>query len=213
MAKPSSSFLVAVVLLAAGASSRMGKPKMLLPWGKTTIIGHLINAWRGQSVEQIAVVCAPGDAAINAELDRLGLPKQNRIANPDAARGMFSSIQSAAQWKGWNERLTHWAIVLGDQPHLPASVLSSLLDFARDRPEKICQPSRNGRPRHPVLFPAVAFQKLAMSNEENLKQFLERMCADVELIEINDPALDLDLDTPADYEEARRVFAEREKGS
>ena len=213
MTKPSSSFLVAVVLLAAGASSRMGKPKMLLPWGKTTIIGHLIKAWRGQSVEEIAVVCAPGDAAINAELDRLGFPKQNRIDNPDAARGMFSSIQCAARWKGWNERLTHWAIVLGDQPHLPASVLGSLLDFARERPEKICQPSRNRRARHPVLLPKPVFRNLAISTDANLKEFLERMFADVELIEVNDPALDLDLDTPADYEEARRVFAEREKGS
>jgi len=207
MTKPSSSFLVAVVLLGAGASSRMGKPKMLLPWAQSTILGHLIDLWKQLGAEQIAVVCAPRDQALNAELDRVGLPREDRIVNPAPVRGMFSSIQCAAQWNGWNVNITHWAIVLGDQPHLPPSILRSLLDFARERPDKICQPSRNARPRHPVLLPAAAFRKLATSNDQNLKQFLERMSAAVELIEVDHPAFDLDLDTPADYEKARRLFA------
>src|SRR5438552_18542235 len=109
MTKPSSSFLVAVVLLVAGASSRMGKPKMLLPWGKSTIIGHLIGVWKQLRVEDLAVVCAPRDQALNAELDHVGLPREHRIVNPDPARGMFSSIQCAAQWKGWDAKITHWA--------------------------------------------------------------------------------------------------------
>jgi len=49
-----------VVILAAGASSRMGQPKMLLPWGKTSIIGHLIEQWQQGRPEQIAVVTAVG---------------------------------------------------------------------------------------------------------------------------------------------------------
>src|SRR2546425_4724028 len=160
MPNRSRSFSVAVVLLAAGASSRMGKPKMLLPWGKTSVLGHLIDVWKQLGTEQIAVVCAAGDAATDVELDRLRFPQENRIANPNPSLGMFSSIQCAAQWRGWDAKITHWAIVLGDQPHLPASVLRSLLDFARHRPEKICQPSRNARPRHPVLLPTAAFRKL-----------------------------------------------------
>src|SRR5258706_9157205 len=121
MTKPSSSFLVAVVLLGAGASSRMGKPKMLLPWAQSTILGHLIELWKQLGAEQIAVVSAPEDAALNAELDRVDLRAEDRIVNPDPGRGMFSSIQCAAEWNGWNANITHWAIVLGDQPHLPES--------------------------------------------------------------------------------------------
>ena len=206
MPNRSPSFSLAVVLLAAGASSRMGKPKMLLPWGQNTILGHLIDVWKKVGAEQIAVVYAERDGALNAELDRLAFPQENRITNPDPARGMFGSIQCAAQWKGWRSGLTHWAIALGDQPHLPSSLLRSLLDFVRKRPQKICQPSRNARPRHPVLLPAAVFRKLATSNDQNLKQFLERMSADVELIEMDDPSLDLDLDTPTDYEKARQAF-------
>ena len=49
-----------VVILGAGASSRMGRPKLLLPWGDTSIIGHLIEQWRALAAAQIAVVRRPG---------------------------------------------------------------------------------------------------------------------------------------------------------
>src|SRR5947207_464975 len=60
---------VGVVLLAAGASSRMGQPKLLLPWRATTVLGHLIEQWQKLSAQQIAVVCAAGDQAIEQELN------------------------------------------------------------------------------------------------------------------------------------------------
>ena len=49
-----------VVILGAGASTRMGRPKLLLPWGDTSIIGHLLGQWRGLGARPIAVVCRPG---------------------------------------------------------------------------------------------------------------------------------------------------------
>ena len=107
---------VGVVILAAGRSRRMGRPKLLLPWAKTTVLGHLLGQWQTFGAKQVAVVCAVGDQAIQGELDRLGFPAANRIFNPAPDRGMFSSVQCAAQWAGWQQGLTHWAIVLGDQP-------------------------------------------------------------------------------------------------
>ena len=58
------SFSVGVVILAAGRSARMGRPKLLLPWGETSVLGHLIKQWQALGARQIAVVCAPGDQAI-----------------------------------------------------------------------------------------------------------------------------------------------------
>jgi len=66
-----------VVILAAGASSRMGKPKMLLPWGGTTVLGHLIVQWKALRAGQIAVVLATGDQPVSAQLDRLDFPGAN----------------------------------------------------------------------------------------------------------------------------------------
>jgi molybdenum cofactor cytidylyltransferase len=200
------SISLGVVILAAGASSRMGQPKMLLPWGKTTVLGHLINLWTRLGAVQTAVACAAKDTAMAAELDRLKFPAANRIFNPEPERGMFSSIQCAARWHGWNPTLTHWAIALGDQPHLRPETLQTVIDFAAVQPGKICQPSRHGRARHPVVLPETAFKKLAVSQDETLKQYLQSQSADLRQVELDDPRFDLDLDRPEDYERARQMY-------
>jgi len=209
---PSRDISLGVIILAAGASSRMGQPKLLLPWSDTTVLGHLIAVWRELGATQIAVVVAPDNTGTQTELNRLNLPGENRITNPQPGRGMFSSIQCAARWTGWNPAVTHWAIVLGDQPHLQIKTLRALLDFAAQQPDKICQPARNGRGRHPVLLPAVVFKKLSGSSLENLKEFLQTMEADIARTELDDAGLDFDMDTPADYERARQLFGGAQPG-
>ncbi len=206
---PVSNYGLGVVILGAGRSTRMGKPKLLLPWGATTVLGHLINQWRALGAAQVAVVHAADDAAILAELHRLAFPAENRIANPDADRGMFSSILCAAQWRGWQPTppphvvgyaLTHWAIVLGDQPHLRRETLERLIAFTRQHPEQICQPQQNGRLRHPVVLPRTVFAELAESRAEALKEFLQ--ARPVSGCGSDDPGLDLDIDRPEDYQRA-----------
>ena len=154
-------FRLAAVLLAAGRSSRMGRPKLLLPWGETSVLGHLIGQWQVLKAEQIAVVCAADDLLIQAELDRLGFSAGDRIVNAAPERGMFSSIQCAAQWPGWRADLTHWAIVLGDQPHISRETLQTIVAFSAANPEQICLPKQGGHRRHPVVLPRQAFVQLA----------------------------------------------------
>ena len=195
-----------VAILAAGASSRMGQPKLLLRWGAGSILEHLVLLWQTLGAAQIAVVCSGQDQAMHAELNRLGLPRESRILNPDPTRGMFSSVQSAARWGGWAKTLTHIAFVLGDQPHVGAGTLSQLLGFAAAHPAGICQPSRNARPRHPVIVSQSILSELAASTEPDLKRFLQARGEQVALREIDDPALESDLDTLADYQTALRTF-------
>jgi molybdenum cofactor cytidylyltransferase len=180
----------------------MGRPKLLLPWGETTVCGHLLAQWRELGAEQICAVCAEGDHGINAELDRLGWLQKNRIYNPVPEHGMFSSVQCAARWKGWRPALTHWAIILGDQPHLLAVTLRRLLSFAAAHPQQICLPWQAGHRRHPVLLPKPAFAELAQSTVASLKEFLDLHKGMVALCELEDPDLELDIDTPKDYEKA-----------
>jgi hypothetical protein len=96
-------YSLGVVILAAGRSSRMGQPKLLLPWGASSILGHLIHQWQLLSAKQITVVCSQDNHGINAELNRLNFPQASRIVNPNPERGMFSSIQCVA---GWHPRLS-----------------------------------------------------------------------------------------------------------
>lgn len=195
-----------VAILAAGASTRMAQPKMLLPWGSTSIIGHLFEQWQGLGAKQVAVVCAKNDPALQIELERIGCSVKERIINAVPHLGMFSSIRCAAGWPGWNPDLTHWIIALGDQPHLQPSTLRALIEFGAAHPQQICQPIRLGHPRHPILFPEGAWQRLCHAGHEDLKQFLKARPAERGFCEIDDPGLCLDIDRPLDYQEARKLF-------
>jgi molybdenum cofactor cytidylyltransferase len=201
---------VGAVILAAGRSQRMGRPKLLLPWGKTSVLGHVVGQWRTMGATQIAVVCAAGDQAIQVELDRLGLPTANRISNPAPDRGMLSSLQCAAQWAGWQAGLTHWAIVLGDQPLLRGETLRRLLEFSAARPGMACQPERGGHGRHPVVLPRTAFLALVSSSAGTLKEFLHLRAAEVALCSMDDPGLEIDIDRPEDYDQAVKLAAKQE---
>jgi molybdenum cofactor cytidylyltransferase len=188
-----------VVILGAGASSRMGKPKLLLPWSGTTIIGHLISQWQGLGVGQIAVVLRANDAALTAELERLDFPQSNQIENPQPERGMFSSIVCAANWDGWRSEISSWAIVLGDQPHLRTETLRQLLEFSAQNPAAICQPAFGGRTGHPVILPRQAFMSLKNSGAATLKDFLNLTTLPSVQCSVSDSGLSLDMDTPEDY--------------
>lgn len=178
----------------------MGRPKLLLPWGRTSVLGHLLQVWKKLGARQLTVVVAVGDAGIVEELERLRFAPENRITNPRPERGMFSSIQCAARWGGWESELTHWVVALGDQPHLRATTLRAALELAGSESKKVCQPAFEGRVRHPVILPKSIFQSLAHSKAATLKGFLARfpkaMCA------VNDPGLALDIDYPQDYRRA-----------
>jgi molybdenum cofactor cytidylyltransferase len=195
---------IGVVILAAGASRRMGEPKLLLPWGQTSVLGHLLAQWTKLHAQQTAVVLAAGAQPIIKELDELNFPKGNRVFNLAPDDGMFSSIQSAANWPGWHPELTHWLIMLGDQPHLRETTLQQLLDFGARNPEKICQPIRGERRKHPVLLAKRFFHDLGKTSAGDLKMFLVENAADLTGFQSTDTGLDFDMDTREDYERVKQ---------
>jgi molybdenum cofactor cytidylyltransferase len=178
----------------------MGHPKLLLPWGDTTVLGAIHGQWIRAGAAQISLVCSPHHPDLRQRAARLGIPEENLIENPEPARGMFSSIQCAAQWNGWKPGLTHWVVALGDQPHLRQRTIEALLEFSQSNPSVVCQPSFEGRPCHPVVLPGQVFAELRDSGATTLREFLagrsRKMCS------IPDPGLAIDLDTPEDYEAA-----------
>jgi molybdenum cofactor cytidylyltransferase len=188
----------------------MERPKLLLPWGDTSIAGHQIRVWKGLGAHQIAAVCAAGDDAIQTELDRIHFPAGNRVLNLAPQDGMFSSIRCAAQWGGWANGLTHWVITLGDQPHLRLETLQALLACAGKQSGKVCQPRWQGHLRHPVLVPKSVFLQLATTKTTTLKDFLAMLPDGVAGCEVEDPGLDQDIDTPADYEKALALYSPSE---
>jgi len=191
--------MLGVVILGAGASSRMGRPKLLLPWRDATVIGAILRQWRELGARQIAIIHRPNDAPLAAELDRLDFPAHDRIGNPQPERGMFSSIVCAASWPGWKQEITSWAIVLGDQPHLRSETLRQLLEFSTQNAGAICQPAFDGHTRHPVILPRAAFAELKNSPAATLKDFLKLLSLPRVQCSVSDVGMSLDMDTPEDY--------------
>jgi molybdenum cofactor cytidylyltransferase len=192
-----------VVILGAGASARMGRPKLLLPWRDTTVIGEILRQWRELGAAQIAVVHRPNDAPLAAELDRLDFPADDRIENPQPERGMFSSIVCAANWPGWKKEIASWAIALGDQPHLNLDTLRQLLAFHSAHAGAICQPEFDGHTRHPVILPRAAFAELKHTRATTLKDFLKHIRLPRVQCSMSDAGLSLDMDTPEDYKQLK----------
>jgi molybdenum cofactor cytidylyltransferase len=195
-AKP---FPLGVVLLGAGASARMGRAKLLLPWRDTTVIGHLLAQWQALGIGQTAIVLRAADRALMAELDRLNFPQTHRIENPQPERGMFGSILCAASWPGWETNISRWAVVLGDQPHLRSETLRRLLAFSDEYRDAICHPEFGGRIGHPVILPRAAFAELGNSGAATLKEFLKLTAQPRVQCSVTDAGLSLDMDTPEDY--------------
>lgn len=183
----------------------MGRPKLLLPWGDGTVLGHLLELGGRLRADQIVVVHASGARELESALDGLNFPSASRVVNPDPDSDMRQSIRCAAQRPGWHSALTHWAIALGDQPHLEWATWAAVQSRAAAQPELICQPAYQGKPKHPVFLPRAEFRRLAENTGGTMKDFLRERAALVSLVELADPGLDLDLDTPADYERALKM--------
>lgn len=196
-----------VVILAAGGSRRMGRPKLLLPWGGGTVVEHLVKEWRALGAEQISAVVSTELPELDHVLAELEV---ETIVNADPERGMFSSIQSAAHWSGWNDELTHVVVTLGDQPHLCRSTLEALVAFGGDNPEAICQPALAGRAKHPVLFPRSPFREIGDDEGPTLAHFLSAREGSRKMVAVDDPGLALDLDTPGDYGRALMLLCRQE---
>jgi molybdenum cofactor cytidylyltransferase len=187
------------VILAAGASTRMGRCKLLLPWGEKTILIHLLDQWRRVGAAQIAPVIDPSNQFLRKALAHTGFSPSDWIENPSPKMGMFRSLHKASRWTGWLSTLTHWIISLGDQPHIQISTLRLLLDAARKNPTRICQPALHGRGAHPIVLPATNFRELAQNNAANLRAYI-RTHEPIRLrVAVEDLGVSEDLNTPEDY--------------
>lgn len=204
--KPPNSFHLGVIILGGGASLRMGKPKLLLPWGTTSILGHLLRLYEEVNTSQVAVVCSRGDATILTELDRLAWPMKDRIFNPEVTPEMFSSVLCGFQWEGWEANVSHLAVALGDQPLIREKTIADLVAHAMQNPKNICQPLYENRRRHPVIIPRHIAEKVTLESHTNLREVLDDYKEHISVYPCDDPGLVIDIDTPKDYDDALQRY-------
>ena len=186
---------VGAVVLAAGRSTRMGRPKQTLPWGETTIIGRVVSQLRAGGVDEIVVVT--GDA--RAEVESALLGSGARLAfNPDFASGdMARSLQAGL--RALPENCSAALVVLGDQPQIQTEVVQAVVQRWRETLAPIVAPSLQMRRGHPMLFDRRAWPGLlALPAGATPREYLRD--AAIEYVEVQTDSILRDVDTPEDYE-------------
>jgi molybdenum cofactor cytidylyltransferase len=190
---------VLVAILAAGDSKRMGQPKLCLPWGQTTILGHILTQWRDVGADQILVVHGRGETPVTRELARLSIASIKRAETIAPERGMMGSVVTAATLALKHSSLTHLIISLGDQPQLRAETLREILFACKTSPGKIIRVIHQGKPGHPLSLPMNLLEELSVTTSATLRDFLRLKESSVCDLTTDDSGVLLDVDTPDDY--------------
>lgn len=185
---------VHAVILAAGASSRMGSPKQLLVWNGRTLLERAVSSARASCGERVIVVLGAHSQAIQAgvNLDGVGV-----IVNPDWREGMASSIRAGI--RALPDSAEAALILLCDQPRIGAEHLGRLLDAWQGEPNRIAASVYHGGVGVPALFPSGFFgDLLALRGDRGAKGVLMKF--EASLLKIPLPEAELDIDRAADLE-------------
>lgn len=201
MSPRGSSARVAGILLAGGSSTRMGTPKASLPWGTSdTFASAAVRSMADAGLSPLLVVCGEHEAATREAL--AGGPAVRLLRNPNPDRGQLSSLKLALQSVQADEE-SHAALVsLIDHPGVSVETLVRLIG-ASDRCA-IAVPRYEGKRGHPVVFGRdVWAELLAAPDADGARPVVRRDAKRVLEVDVDDPAVLLDVDTPADFESLR----------
>ena len=192
MRPPAEPFACGLVL-GAGGSRRLGRPKQLLPYGDGTLLDHTVATARACDFDQIVV---PIGGASDEVAERVDLSGADVVVNYAFGEGCSSSIAAALDVV--NRRCEVLVLMLGDQPGVTPATVHALIDGRGDAPLAVCRYD-DGR-GHPIAFHRSVFPQLAdLHGDKGVWRLLDERAGDVVDVPIagNVP---LDVDTPEDYQ-------------
>lgn len=191
---------IAGLVLAAGQSKRMGRPKMTLPWGNTTVIGQVVLTLARAGIPDILVVT--GGARREVEKALQGTPART-IFNPDYEQGeMLSTFQLGLAAMG--DDVSAVLVTLGDQPQIEQGVVELLVEAFRRTHAPLVVPSFRNRRGHPwLLHRSLWPQALELQHPDTLRDFLHRRASMIHYLPVKTGSVLRDLDTPGDYDSSK----------
>lgn len=191
---------VSGIVLAAGKSIRMGQPKMVLPWGETTVLGRVVEVFAKAGIQNLFIVTGGDRDMVENEISRLkNKYPVTSVYNPDHEKGgMLSSILTGVSAIPNDTEAV--LIGLGDQPQVEIATLRKILSRFEQTRQGIIVASYNHRRGHPILLDSAMVEDLKMINREaTLREFLNSHQEEISYISADISVLQ-DLDTPQDYE-------------
>jgi molybdenum cofactor cytidylyltransferase len=205
--------VISAVVLAAGLSARMGRPKLLLPYGERTVVEQVVSVLLASPVDEVLAVTGRERAAVERAL--AGWPVR-AVFNPDYATGeMLSSVQVGLAAAAPESRAALLAV--GDMPAVEAGVVAQLVAAYTNLPESselsgrssddyVYIPSYQMRAGHPVLVPRSYWPAiLALPRGASLRSAWQAEGSRIHWVTVDTPSVLRDMDTPADYERELRL--------
>lgn len=191
---------ISAIILAAGKSKRMGQPKMLLPWGDTTVLGRVVKTFSTAGIGDIIIVTGGDRKSVEAEISKLAedFPVLAAFNKSFEQGGMMSSIQVglASILPDCMAAL----IGLGDQPQVEVKTLKDILTSYEKTGAGIIVPSHENRRGHPVLVDINYRPELLNLNPQStLRDFLNKHQLEIQYVAAGASVVQ-DLDTPQDYQ-------------
>ncbi|MGH7825436.1 MAG: nucleotidyltransferase family protein [Candidatus Binatia bacterium] len=192
--------MIVAVILAAGESSRMGRPKALLPIEGVRFIEKIVTSLRATKVGKIVVVLGHNAGEMR---ERIADLQVTVLINQDYKQGQLSSLLVAirdAESAGAGDEVEGILVHLVDHPYLSASLVDLMIDRFRESKKLIVIPRYRGRGGHPVIFSRSLFTELSATPlDQGAKALVRAYRAETLQIDTEDEGVVVDIDTPEEY--------------
>jgi molybdenum cofactor cytidylyltransferase len=190
---------IPAIILAAGKSTRMGRPKALLPIGADdSFLTHLVATFRAAGVDDVVVVVGYQAPAIVDALRRRDLIARV-VVNEDYESGQLSSLVAGLRLVD-RPGVIAAMMMLVDVPLVSASTVAAVVERYRATRAPIVRPVRGGRHGHPVLIDRGLFDELRRSDPALGAKTVVRAHASADgEVEVDDEGAFVDVDTPDEY--------------
>ncbi|PKM12345.1 MAG: nucleotidyltransferase family protein [Gammaproteobacteria bacterium HGW-Gammaproteobacteria-3] len=185
---------VYAIVLAAGASKRLGTLKQLARWKNQTLLEHALQKLRSLLAERVIVVLGAHAVTIQAAV---ALDAVTTVVNNDWRQGVASSLRAGIETLPPSASAV--LILLCDQPLISVAQLQTLLAAWQNESDRIVASEYSMSVGVPALFPAEFFPALRkLEGDQGAKRLLKEYAAKV--IKISLPEAELDIDTPDDFD-------------
>jgi len=192
---------VAAIVLAAGASSRMGEDKALLEWRGRSFLEHLMAALKVAGAEPLRVALGANAEDVQR---RVQFGAGELVINRDWERGMLSSLIAALD--SLAPDVDAAVVCLVDHPCVSSRLIRHLVEKHRETGKPIVQPTYQGRRGHPVLFAASLFDELrAAPPEVGARHVVYQHAADILEVPTDEEGIVLNINDKAAYEKVLQI--------
>lgn len=194
--------MITAIVLAAGSSSRLGRPKQLLDLAGKPVLQHVLDGATEAGPDEVLVVVGHSAEQVRAAV-RLP-PGARFVPNPDHARGQSTSLRAGLRAAAPASGAA--VVLLGDQPGVRADAIAAVAEAWRAGEGPVLQASYQGRPAHPTLFDRSLWPELeGAAGDEGARSFLASHPEWVRRVEVGGQPPD-DIDTEEDYARVRAAF-------